>query len=149
MNLWRSLLLLLMLTACHRRTAHEAAAAISGLQIPPQARVLEFTDQTPGFMEQDLWVTVELELTTSELANVVAQARARKYWSIRRPWTDDSIHVDFVDGQPNAPFGYGAAVRHLVPGQWGLFQALGSYSNETTVTIDLARKRLFVAAFIL
>lgn len=137
-----------LFAACSR-SATEAAIQVSGLPIPERAKVLRFIDSAGGMVGEDLTLIIEMELTAAEFRRVEDDARVKGYIAVRRPFLDDSIPVDFIDGKPNMPKGFGAAVRELQPGASGLFLGKGSVSNGSVVTLDPSRRRVVIATWIL
>ena len=106
-------------------------------------------DRAGGTFGEDLHLYVELQLTAKSFAKLEAAAQQKGYFQIRRPLLDDSIPVDFIDGRPNAPMGFGTAVRALVPGTDGWFLGKGNEKSGSVVIVDPTRRRLHVNAWII
>lgn len=141
-------IIVLLFAACSR-TATEAAIQVTGLPIPADAKVIRFVDSAGGVVGEDLALIIELELTSEAFVRVERAARSKGYLAFRRPLRDDSIPVDFIDGKPNAPNGYGSAMSVLQPGDAGLFLGKGSAGDGSVATLDLQRRRLIIVAWIL
>lgn len=142
------LTIVLLLDAC-RRTAPEAAVQVTGLPIPRDAKVIRFVDSASGMVGEDLSLIIELELTPDAFIEVERAARSKGCLAFHRPLRDDSIPVDFIDGKPNAPKGYGSAMSALQPGDAGLFLEQGTEGDGNVATLDLRRRRLIIVAWIL
>ena len=135
------LILMLVLAACGPRSPHVVASQASGLDIPSNAQVIAFEDETAGFLSQDLHLRIELALTPVQVAKLAAEARREGYASVPTEVSPSDTANEFGF----TATGVAEARAELDGDSVGLFRyERDTPSSLALVVLDTTRRRLVI-----